>query len=58
METATRYHDMVNWIPTHLNKYEVDVMVKNNKTFFQTFLSESETRNALLNIIDMKINEE
>ena len=34
LEAATRYHDIVGMLDTH----EVDIMVKNNKTFFQNFL--------------------
>ena len=36
LEAATRYHDKVGMLDTHLNKDEVDVMVKNDKTFFRT----------------------
>ena len=38
LEAATKYHDIVGMLDTHLNQDEVDVMVKNNKTFFQNFL--------------------
>ena len=38
LEAAIKYHDMVGMLDTHLNQDEVDVMVKNNKTFFQNFL--------------------
>ena len=34
LEAAARYHDIVGILDTHLNKDEVDIMVKNNKTFF------------------------
>ena len=38
MEAATKYYDIVGMLDTYLNQDEVDVMVKNNKTFFQNFL--------------------
>ena len=38
IDVATKYHDIVGMLDTHLNQDEVDVMVKNNKTFFQNFL--------------------
>ena len=37
LEAATKHHDIVGMLDTHLNQDEVDVMVKNNKTFFQNF---------------------
>ena len=37
LEAATSYHNTVGMLDTHLNKDEVDVMIKNNKTFFQNF---------------------
>ena len=38
LEVARRYHNIVDMLDTHLIKDEVDIMVKNNKTFFQNFL--------------------
>ena len=38
LEAATKYHDIVGMLDTHLNQDEVDVMVKSDKTFFQNFL--------------------
>ena len=38
LKAVTRYNDKVGMLDTHLNQDEVDVMVKNNKTFFQNFL--------------------
>ena len=38
MKAVTRYKDIVGMLDTHLNQDEVDIMVKNNKTFFQNFL--------------------
>ena len=29
--TATKFHDIVGMLDTHLNQDEVDMMVKNNK---------------------------
>ena len=34
---ATKYHDIVGLLDTHLNQNEVDIMIKGNKTFFQNF---------------------
>ena len=38
LEAATMYHDIVGMLDTHINKDEVDAMVKNDKTFFQNFV--------------------
>ena len=38
LESATKYHDIVGMMDTPINQDKVDVMVKNNKTFFQNFL--------------------
>ena len=38
LKAATKYHDIVGMLDTHLNLDEVDVMVKNNRTFFQNLL--------------------
>ena len=35
--TATKFHDIIDMLDTHLNKNEVDVMVKNNKQIFEEF---------------------
>ena len=49
---ATKYHDIVGLLDTHLNQNEVDVMIKGNKTFFQNFqeplLIPSQTRGILV----------
>ena len=49
---ATKYHDIVGLLDTHLNQNEVDVMIKSNKTFFQNFqeplLIPSQTRGILV----------
>ena len=37
IDMATKYHDIVGLLDTHLNQNEVDVMIKGNKTFFQNF---------------------
>ena len=37
LDVATRYHDIVGLLDTHLNQNEVDVMVKGNKEFFKDF---------------------
>ena len=36
-DVATKYHDIVGMLDTHLNQGEMDVMIKENKTFFQDF---------------------
>ena len=33
--TATKFHDIIGMLDTHLNQDEVDMMVKNNKKAFQ-----------------------
>ena len=33
--TATKFHDIIGILNTHLNQDEVDMMVKNNKQTFQ-----------------------
>ena len=38
LEAATKYHDIVSLLDMHIHQDEVDVMVKNNKTFFQNFI--------------------
>ena len=52
IDMATKYHDIVGMLDTHLNQNEVDVMVKGNKTFFQNFqeplLIPSQTRGILV----------
>ena len=35
--TATKFHDIIGMLDTHLNQDEVDMMVKNNKQTFQEF---------------------
>ena len=37
IDVATNYHDIVGLLDTHLNQGEVNVMMKENKTFFQNF---------------------
>ena len=37
IDVATKYHDIVGMLDTHLNQGEVNVMIKENKTFFQNF---------------------
>ena len=34
IDVATKYHDIVGMLDTHLNQGEVDVMIKEYKTFF------------------------
>ena len=34
---ATKYHDIVGMLDTHLNQKEVDVMINGNKTVFKEF---------------------
>ena len=50
--TATKFHDMIGMLETHLNKEEVDTMVKNNKQTFQDFydpiLIPSQTRGIMV----------
>lgn len=38
LEAATKYHDIVGMLDTHLNQDEVDVMVKNKKTICENIL--------------------
>ena len=35
IDVATKYHDIVGMLDTHLIQGEVDVMLKENKTFFK-----------------------
>ena len=35
--TATKFHDIIGMLDTHLNQEEVDTMVKNNMQIFQDF---------------------
>ena len=37
IDVATKYHDIVEMLDTHLNQGEVNVMIKENKIFFQDF---------------------
>ena len=37
LDVATKYHDIVGMLNTHLNQNEVDVMVNGNKNFFKDF---------------------
>ena len=52
IDVATKYHDIVGLLDTHLNKDEVDVLIKENKTFFQNFheplLIPSQTRGIMV----------
>ena len=52
IDMATKYHDIVGLLDTHLNQNEVDVMIMSNKTFFQNFqeplLIPSQTRGILV----------
>ena len=52
IDMATKYHDIVGMLDTHLNQKEVDVMINSNKTFFQNFhdplLIPSQTRGILV----------
>ena len=52
IDVATKYHDIVGMLDTHLNQKEVDVMINGNKTFFQNFhnplLIPSQTRGILV----------
>ena len=34
---ATKFHDIIGMLDTHVNEEGVDVMVKNNKQIFQEF---------------------
>ena len=34
LDGATKYHDIVGMLDTHLNQKEVDVMINGNKNFF------------------------
>ena len=50
--TATKFHDIIGMLDTHLNQEEVDTMVKNNKQTFQDFhdpiLIPSQTRGIMV----------
>ena len=35
--TATKFHDIIGMLDTHLNQEEVDTMMKNNKQTVQDF---------------------
>ena len=52
IDVATKYHEMVGLLDTHLNQDEVDVMIKENQTFFQNFheplLIPSQTRGMMV----------
>ena len=52
IDVATKYHEMVGLLDTHLNQDEVDVMIKENQTFFQNFheplLIPSQTRGIMV----------
>ena len=52
LDLATKYHDIVGMLDTHLNQNEVDVMVNGNKTFFKEFydplLIPSQTRGMMV----------
>ena len=52
LNAATRCHDIVGMLDTHLNQNEVDVMVKGNKEFFKDFhdplLIPSQTRGIMV----------
>ena len=37
LDVATKYHDIVGLLDTHLNQNEVGVMVNGNKNFFKDF---------------------
>ena len=37
IDVATKYNAIVGMLDTHLNQGEVDVMIKENKIFFQDF---------------------
>ena len=37
IDVATKYHDIVGMLDTHLNQGEVNVRIMENKTFFQNF---------------------
>ena len=52
LDVATKYHDIVGMLDTHLNQNEVDVMVNGNKIFFKDFhdplLIPSQTRGIMV----------
>ena len=52
LDVATKYHDIVGMLDTHLNQNEVDVMVNGNKNFFKDFhdplLIPSQTRGIMV----------
>ena len=37
IDVATKYHDIVGMLDTHLTQGEVNVMIKENEIFFQDF---------------------
>ena len=37
IDVAAKYHDIVGMLDTHFIQDEVDVMIKENKTFFKDF---------------------
>ena len=52
LDVATKYHDIVGMLDTHLNQKEVDFMVNGNKTYLKEFhdplLIPSQTRGILV----------
>ena len=52
LDVATRYHDIVGMLDTHLNQNEVDDMVNGNKNSFKDFhdpfLIPSQTRGIMV----------
>ena len=52
IDVATKYHDIVGMLDTHLNQNEADGMVNGNKTFFKEFhdplLIPSQTRGIMV----------
>ena len=52
IDVATKYHDIVGNLDTHLNQGEVNVMIKENKIFFQdiheSLLIPSQTRGLMV----------
>ena len=60
IDMATKYHDIVGLLDTHLNQNEVDVMIKGNKTFFQNFqeplLIPSQTRGIMVLIRESSLD--
>ena len=51
-DVASKYHNIVGMLDTHLNQGEVNVMIKENKIFFQDFheplLIPSQTRGIMV----------